>query len=197
MGNGWYKITDFTPDADGTWCTEWAVTGAYTIHYPYKEFKVGGGQEATVTSHMDFWSNLQEEAQLTAGGEAGVVALPDVVVADLPSGVTITRVIAMLMCRAIENTNAAVNAVDVAAGHVEVRDDTPGTWTTAIDIPDNSFGLGGSTREMGTVIFGDNDISGEVDGNDTYNFEFDDLGVDQNNLNFNDVQTGLRIYFTA
>lgn len=48
MSNGWYKITDFTPDADGTWCTEWAVAGAYTIHYPFKEFKVGGGQGADI-----------------------------------------------------------------------------------------------------------------------------------------------------
>ena len=320
MSNGWYKITDFTPDADGTWCTEWAVAGAYTIHYPFKEFKVGGGQEADIladtnelqtdwtnggrldllvdaikaktdnlpadpaddsdidsqlstidtvvdaikaktdnlpadpaddsdidgqlstidtvvdaikvvtdalpdagalttidtnvddietdtadmqprvpriTCHMDFWSNLQEEAQLGAGDESGVIALPDVVVADLPTGCTIVRAIAMFLCRSIENTNASANAVDVATGHIEVRDDTPGSWMTAIDVPDNSFGVAGSTREMGTVIIGDNDISGEVDGNDTYNFEFDDIGTDQDYLNFNDVQTGLRIYFTV
>jgi hypothetical protein len=40
MGNGWYKVTDFTPDAIGTWCTEWRVGGTYIIHYPYKEFYV-------------------------------------------------------------------------------------------------------------------------------------------------------------
>ena len=45
MTNGWYKVTDFTPTANGTWCTEWGGVNLalYTIQYPYKEFKVGGG----------------------------------------------------------------------------------------------------------------------------------------------------------
>lgn len=289
IGNGLYRTTNFTPDAAGTWFTEWAVAGANTIHYPYKIFKVDGGQEGAIitaigiidafhdvpaqdavanaqmrdvignktdtvagtsivsyiqiadanidtilarvtaavateakqdiidtnvddietdtsdmqpripriTCFMDFWSDLQEEAQLGAGDEAGVIALPDVVVADLPAGITITRSIAMYLFRALENTNAAANAVDVATGHIEVRDDGPGVWTTAINFPDNSFGVAGETREMGTVVLGDNDVSGEVDGNDTYEFQFDDIGVDVDFLNMNDLQTGLRIYFTV
>jgi hypothetical protein len=40
--NGWYTCT-FTPDAAGTWCTEWALA-ASTIYSAYKEFKVGGGE---------------------------------------------------------------------------------------------------------------------------------------------------------
>lgn len=43
MSNGWYHITDFTPDASGTWCLEWAVAGAYVVLHPFKMFKVGGG----------------------------------------------------------------------------------------------------------------------------------------------------------
>lgn len=289
IGNGLYRTTNFTPDAAGTWFTEWAVAGANTINYPFKIFKVDGGQEGAmitsiavidalhdvpaqdaaanvnmrdvigektdtvggtsivslvkvvdtnvdtlvtrvtaavateakqdiidtnvddietdtsdmqpriprITCFMDFWSNLQEEAQLGAGDEAGVIALPSVVVADLPAGISITRAIAMYLFRALENTNVAANAVDVAGGHIEVKETAAGAWTTAIDFPDNSFGVAGSTREMGTVVLGDNDISGEVDANDTYDFQFDDIGVDQDFLNMNDVQTGLRIYFTV
>jgi hypothetical protein len=50
MTNGWYKVTDFTPTANGTWCTEWGGVNLalYTIQYPYKEFKVGGGILADV-----------------------------------------------------------------------------------------------------------------------------------------------------
>ena len=48
IGLGWYKCTDFVSDADGTWLTEWAVVGNYIIHYPFKEFKVGGGVIADV-----------------------------------------------------------------------------------------------------------------------------------------------------
>ena len=283
MASGWYKITDFTPDADGTWCTEWAVAGAYTIHYPAKEFKVGGGQEADIkaetatikaktdnipaapateakqdtiigyidteiatiagyldteiaaikavtdvipdagalttidtnvddietdtsdmqpripriTCHMDFWSDIKEEIQIGAGDEGGVIAMGDVVVADIPAGATITRVIAMFLCRAIENTNASGNAVDVATGHIEVKETAAGAYQTAINIPDNAFGVAASTREMGTVMIGDNDISGEVDANDTYTFELDDIGTDQDFLNLNDCQWGLRVYFTV
>ena len=43
MASGWYKVTDFTPDAAGTWCLEWAVAGAYVVQYPNKLFKVEGG----------------------------------------------------------------------------------------------------------------------------------------------------------
>ena len=50
LGDGWYKCTDFVSDAAGTWLTEWAVSGSYSIHYPFKEFKVGGGQTADVYS---------------------------------------------------------------------------------------------------------------------------------------------------
>jgi len=43
MSNGWYYVS-FTPDVLGTWCVEWKVVGNYTIYFPYKEFKVGGGR---------------------------------------------------------------------------------------------------------------------------------------------------------
>lgn len=40
--DGWYTCS-FTPDAAGTWSTEWGLAGA-TIYSAYKEFKVGGGE---------------------------------------------------------------------------------------------------------------------------------------------------------
>lgn len=53
VGDGWYRVTDFTPNTAGTWTTEWAVLGAYTIHYPYKEFKVGGGRTEDIHTLVD------------------------------------------------------------------------------------------------------------------------------------------------
>jgi len=45
LSHGWYKLTDFTNDGAGTWATEWAVAeSGYTLYYPYKEFKAGGGR---------------------------------------------------------------------------------------------------------------------------------------------------------
>lgn len=46
QSDGWYT-SPFTPDAAGTWATEWSKTANpenYVFHYPYKEFKVGGGE---------------------------------------------------------------------------------------------------------------------------------------------------------
>jgi hypothetical protein len=53
VGSGWYRVTDFTNDAAGTWATEWAVVGAYTIAYPFKIFKVGGGVTADIYGKID------------------------------------------------------------------------------------------------------------------------------------------------
>jgi len=49
--NGWYKVTDFTPDAAGLWKLEWEVVGSpenYTVYGAFKIFKVAGGQEGDI-----------------------------------------------------------------------------------------------------------------------------------------------------
>lgn len=61
LSHGWYEVTDFTPDAAGTWHTEWsktAVPANYYFYYPFKLFKVGGGEVTdvktdTVDIHTD------------------------------------------------------------------------------------------------------------------------------------------------
>jgi len=52
MANGWYKITDFTPNAAGTWSLEWAVSGGYTVHGAAKIFKVGGGRTEDLNTNV-------------------------------------------------------------------------------------------------------------------------------------------------
>lgn len=142
---------------------------------------------------MDFWSDPQEEVQVTS--VAGDKTLPSVTIADLPSGATIVRAIAMFKFRMVENTYAGVNSLNLAQ-NIQVRDDTPGTWRDAINLVDNLFTLADSAREGGDVMIGDNDIAVEVDGNDTYEFQWYQAVADQDNLQFNDVQVGLRIWFS-
>jgi len=147
---------------------------------------------------MDFWSQPQEEVQLTDNAAPGTdVALPDVTIADLPAGATVVRAIALFKFRMVENTNAAANALQ-GDQHIQVRDDTPGTWRDAISMMDNMFTLAaGPFREGGDVAVCDHDIAVEVDGNDTYNFQWAASLVDQANLQFNDVQVGLRIWYSV
>ena len=148
---------------------------------------------------LDFWSEPQEEVQLTDTVAPGTdVALPSVTVADLPANVTVERVIAMFKFRIIENTNAAVNKLQ-GGQHIQVESDAPGTYRDAISFVDDMFTIAANTREAGDVIIGDHDIAIEVDahGNDTYLFKWEAALVDQANLQFDDAQTGLRIWYSV
>ncbi len=147
---------------------------------------------------LDFWSDPQEAVVIPA--VAGNLALPDVTVADIPNGATVVRAIAMLKFRVIENTNGAANKLNgatVAATSqvIQVRDDTPSAYIDAIKFVDDQFGIAASTREGGDVLIGSIDVSGTVDGNDTYNFQFLQALADLASLEMNDVQTGLRVWF--
>jgi hypothetical protein len=59
------------------------------------------------------------------------------------------------------------------------------------------FGLAASTREDGDVIIGAIDVSATVDGNDTYNVQWDEALADADGINFNDAQVGLRIWYSV
>lgn len=146
---------------------------------------------------LEDWSEPQEEMQLTDNVAPGTdVSLPSVAITDLPVGATIVKAIAMFKFRVVENTHIGVNKLQ-GEQHIQVRNDTPGTWQDAISFVDNMFTIAASTREGGISTFmGDHNIVVEVDGNDTYNFQWAASLVDQANLQFNDVQTGLRIWYS-
>lgn len=159
-----------------------------------------GGSTATLIERSsyvkDFWSDVDEEIDLPHAAD-GDTALPDIVVAGLPSDISITRVILLLKVRAIENTNAgAANAVN-GAQVIEVKEDSE-EWAagiTAINMVDNMWTVALSTREAGDVVLGDNDIKLTVDGNGTYNVQWADALVDVETLRLNDVQVGFRIFW--
>jgi len=154
-------------------------------------------------SILDFWSDPLEEVQLD-GAVAATIALGTVTVADLPAGATIVRAIAMFKFRALENTNAGVNKLDGAtvvntSQVIQVADDTPGTYYDAINFVDDQFGMAATTREGGDVLIGSIDIagSGKVDANDGYLFRWLLALADEDFLQFNDVQVGLRIGYSV
>ena len=146
---------------------------------------------------MDFWSDTQEEVVVTGGQTTPT--LPTVTVADLPSAATIVRAIAMIKFRVVENTNVAENSIDkTAVQPIQVRDDTPGTWYSAMNFVDEQFKIAASTREGGDVFIGSVNIAGagKVDANDGYNFQWLNAKAHLGNLQFNDMQTGLRIWYS-
>jgi len=146
---------------------------------------------------MDFWSDVKEAVVVTGGQTTFAIA--SVVVANLPVGATIVRAVAMFKFRMVENTFAGVNKLDATAAlPIQVDDSVAHGYVTAIDFVDDAFTLAAApTREGGDVIIGDNNIAARVDGNDTYPFRWLDAKADQANLEFNDVQVGLRIWYSV
>lgn len=143
---------------------------------------------------MDFWSASQEEVALT--GASQDPGLPAVEVADLPSGATVVRAIAMFKFRTIENhTHAGTNALEGATS-IQVKETDAGSYTNAITFVDAQFGLAATTREGGDVIIGAIDVATEVDANDGYSFQWTSAEAEETGINFNGVQMGLRIWYS-
>jgi hypothetical protein len=108
----------------------------------------------------------------------------------------------MFKFRIVENTNAAANklnggTVPATSQVIQVRNDTPGTWIDAINFADDQFSLEGQTREGGDVCIGSVDISNVVIGNNGYEFQWLLGKADLDFINFNDVQMGLRVWYTV
>ncbi|GAJ03212.1 unnamed protein product, partial [marine sediment metagenome] len=136
------------------------------------------------------------EVQLTT--VAGDKTLPDVVIADLPTGATIVRATAMFKFRMMENTHATEPNNLVLDQYIQVRKSGQ-AFNNAIKMINTGFSLAAVTREGGDVIIGTMDIAGtnKVDANDTYNFQWTNADAAQDNLQFNDVQVGLRIWYSV
>ncbi len=147
----------------------------------YQKIITGGGS-------VDYWSAMQEEVQLPA--VAADVVLPNVVVSGFTGSVK--RAVLIFTYEAKENTNANANKLS-GAQYIQVRK-SGGTWTNAIALADDLFGLAASTREGGGAIIGAVNLSAVVDGDGTYNVQWASALCDVANLNFNDIQVGLRIW---
>ena len=152
--------------------------------------------------YKDFWSQVQQEIQLTATPQTKT--LPGVTLDGLPDGAIINKASAMLKFRILENTNAAENGLDGAtmpdtSQVIQVADDTPGTYYDAINFVNSQLTIPATTRDGGDVLIGSINISGsgKVDKNDGYLFRWLLAKAKQNNLHLHDVQVGLRVWFAT
>lgn len=143
----------------------------------------------------DFWSELTPEISL--GPAPADISLPSVNVAGLPVGATYLRVVALIKFRAVENTNVAANSLQ-GLQEIQVAQGSLMNLINAIDLVDGLYALAAAVapvtvREGGDVIVGQNDLSSIFIGNATYLFQWTQALVYQTNLNFDDIQTGLRV----
>jgi hypothetical protein len=144
---------------------------------------------------IDLWSAY--DAQVVVDSVAGDEALPSITIAGLPAGVTVARAIMMLKYRTIENINAAVNSVN-GAQNIQAQKAVGGAWITGIALGGGECSVPATTRESGDVMMGTADVSAQVPVNGAVmSFKWTNADAAQDSLNFNDVQIGLRIWFTV
>jgi len=152
---------------------------------------------------MDFWSAAADKITIT--NVAADLTFPDIVVAALPSGLTIKKVVLVLSARALNNTNAADNYISAAGKTLRVKKST-GAWgvddVVGITIPNSGLYGKASAKENGPVIIGSADLSALVNANSTYNVRSDQttrgdaLVAAGASLELNDIQVGLRVFYS-
>jgi len=155
----------------------------------------------------DFWSAIDNK--ITVANAATDLTFPSIVIEGLASGITITRVVLMLIIRAVKDTSGAANYIEGANKTLRVKKST-GSWGTddlvGITFDQNSLYVDASTKEAGPAIIGSHDIKAEVDGDTTYNImsvetlpvaspRADAIDAKGDSLELYDVQVGLRVYF--
>ena len=148
---------------------------------------------------LDFEGEGLVQVQINAAGVT--VALPNIIVHDLPAGATVQIAKVWYKYRMIENPNVAVNALNGAtvaltSQVVQIRSDAPTAYVDAINYPDNFHTLAGSAREGGDVDKGTLNVASTVDENDTYNLRLLLGRADLDFINFEDVQVGLRLWYS-
>lgn len=152
--------------------------------------------QARQRESLVFWSDVQASVTITT--TAGDLSLPDVVVSGIPSGAVITRVIALFKFRQIEDSSGSANELEAGCTPaIQVRDDSPGCWEDAINLVDATLVVAANAIAPGDVLIGDNDVSGTVVGDDTYNFQIDQADAVGSNLLLRDVQTGLKVEYAV
>jgi hypothetical protein len=139
--NGWYTST-FSPDASGTWSTEWALAGA-TIYFAPKIFRVG--QTAIHHVHTDTTDILADTNELELdwknGGRLDVIL--DVAQGNTTSILAATDVATSTR---LPTTDFAVPAQN-AVGNVDVSD-VVGNKTDAANVTANQSSVVGLLRTV-------------------------------------------------
>jgi hypothetical protein len=139
--DGWYTCT-FTPDAAGTWCTEWALA-ASTIYSAYKEFKVGGGEVTDIkTETALIYADTNElQTDWVNGGRLDVIL-------DVAQGNTTSILAATDAATStrLPTTDFAVPAQN-AVGNVDVSD-VLGNKTDTANVTANQASVIGLLRTV-------------------------------------------------
>jgi hypothetical protein len=150
--------------------------------------------KAPVMASIDLWSAY--EPQVVLSSSAGDIDIPSIIIAGLPAGANIVRAVMMFKYRTIENTSDGDNNVS-GGQNIQAQKAIGGSWVTGIALNGDECFVPATTRETGDVMRGTDDISSQVPGNgEEIDFQWASAEAADDELDFNDVQVGLRIWFT-
>ena len=152
---------------------------------------------------IDFWSAPTNKITIT--NVAADLTFPDIVVAALPSGLTIKKVVLVLSVRALADISAADNYINGANKTLRIKKST-GAWgvddVVGITFPNQGLYCKASAKESGPVIIDDTDLSALVNANGSYNVasrqtvSADALVAFGASLEIYDIQVGLRVFYS-
>jgi len=149
--------------------------------------------ERSKLTMLDLWSTYA--TQIVLATVAGDKTLPSITIAAVPTGAVIQRAVMMLKFHYLENTNAAVNNVS-GAQNIQAQKHVSGSWLTGIALAGGELRIGAGAVGSGDIMMGGSDIKDQVPANGAVmDFKWTSALAAQNNLNINDIQIGLRLFF--
>ncbi len=160
----------------------------------------GGTDVAELTAlikrvRSDFtWPGTTIQETVTLSTASAVKSLPSVVIVGIPADATIRFARALFMYREVADTSTALNDLN-GAKNIQVRL-SGGTFTDAINLVDQQFQVPASERGPGDVLIGDIDLTCEVIGDGTYNFQFEAVVSTGSSLILRDVQVALQVMWS-
>ena len=168
---------------------------------PDVEVSPGGGTDVTELTEIvkraryDFlWPGTTIQETVTISTVSAVKSLPSVVIVGIPADATIRFARALVLYREVADTSTALNDLN-GATNIQVRL-SGGTFTDAINLIDQQFQVPASERGPGDVLIGDIDLTCEVTGDGTYNFQFAALVSTGSSLILRDVQVALQVMWS-
>jgi len=172
-----------------------------------------GNYDATRAGYLDalnrdrpsmLFPSAIPKAIIAVPAVAADLAFPDIVIAGLPSGITIARADLVLVIGGLFDTSAAENQIAAAAKTLRVKLST-GAWGTddivALTFVQNSLQVDADAYRGGTVLFGATDIKSVITANGTYNFSSEETERSEGviatgaSLELLDVSVIIRVWF--
>lgn len=139
------------------------------------------------------WSPYLNQAALSTTPTD--ISLGSIIISGLPTGAVVVKAYMFVKFSTKENTASVDNSIS-GAQNIQAQKHTSGTWVTGISFAGGEYATPAATREGGDVFMATADISSQIPANgDQVDFQWAQALAVGDNLNFNDIQVGLRVFY--